>query len=104
MAMIVLSPLLMMGTSFGCNVPLGQYRRCHTERFSWQWFVAVHGSVPALIVVRRVLGLGRAYIPLSIGAAVAGQWLGGEVGCGGSGGKPQSFAKVITHYTQQWQK
>jgi hypothetical protein len=65
--------------SFAANVPLGNYRQHHTTPFSWQWWVAIHASVPAIIVVRRALGLGAMAIPFNIAAAVAGQYVGGQI-------------------------
>ncbi len=60
------------------NLPFG-YWRADAERFSRQWFLAVHIPVPVVIVLRIVSGMGfhLATLPLMIGAFFFGQLLGG---------------------------
>ena len=63
--------------SFVVNLPLGVWRE-RTRKFSWQWFLAIHASIPLIIVLRVVLELPLVAIPLNIAAAVLGQYLGGR--------------------------
>jgi hypothetical protein len=60
------------------NLPFG-YWRADAERFSRQWFLAVHIPVPIVIVLRIISGLGfhLATFPLMVGAFFFGQLLGG---------------------------
>ncbi|MDO8690059.1 MAG: hypothetical protein Q7R39_08640 [Dehalococcoidia bacterium] len=57
------------------NVPLGLWR-ANLVRFSWQWFLAIHASIPVLVGIRLILGLGWTVAPLALAAAVLGQFLG----------------------------
>jgi len=58
------------------NVPLGIWReRC--RKFSWQWFLAIHASIPLIIALRIGLRLHWVAIPINIAAAVLGQFVGG---------------------------
>ena len=61
---------------FLVNIPLGVWRE-HTRKFSWQWFVAVHASIPFIIALRIGLKLHPIAIPINIAAAVLGQLVGG---------------------------
>jgi hypothetical protein len=60
------------------NLPFG-YWRADADRFSRQWFLAVHIPVPVVIMLRIISGLGfqLATFPLMIGAFFLGQLLGG---------------------------
>lgn len=57
------------------NVPLGMWRE-HTKKFSWQWLLAIHASIPVIIWLRISLHLHPAAIPINITAAVIGQLIG----------------------------
>lgn len=58
------------------NIPLGMKReRC--RKFSWQWFLWIHASIPFIIALRITLALHPAAIPINIAAAVLGQFIGG---------------------------
>lgn len=61
---------------FVVNIPLGIWRE-RTRKFSWQWFVAIHASIPFIIALRIGLHLHPIAIPINIAAAVAGQFVGG---------------------------
>lgn len=65
--------------SFLCNLPLGRWR-ASLKKFSATWFLAVHLSIPFIIFLRIKIGLSAWYIPLTLGAAVAGQLVGGNSG------------------------
>jgi hypothetical protein len=60
------------------NLPFG-YWRADAQKFSRQWFLAIHIPVPIVIVLRVVSGLGfqLATFPLMIGAFFFGQLIGG---------------------------
>lgn len=65
--------------SFLCNLPLGRWR-VSVRKFSTSWFLAVHLSIPLIIFLRTKMGLSAWFIPLTLGAAVAGQLVGGVSG------------------------
>jgi hypothetical protein len=67
--------------SFICNLPLGRWRAT-VRKFSANWFLAVHLSIPLIIYLRLKLGLSAWFIPISLGSAVVGQFLGGSAGFG----------------------
>jgi hypothetical protein len=60
------------------NLPFG-YWRAGVDKFSRQWFLAVHLPVPFVIALRIMSGLGfhLATLPVMIGAYFVGQYLGG---------------------------
>lgn len=58
------------------NIPMGRMReRC--RKFSWQWIVWIHASIPLIIALRIWLKLHPAAIPINIAAAILGQVIGG---------------------------
>lgn len=63
--------------AFLSNIPLG-YLREGARRYSLYWFVYIHLSIPFIIILRVVNGIGWQVIPFTLGLAVAGQWLGGH--------------------------
>ena len=65
-------------TAFVINIPLGRLR-ARVPRFSWQWFLFVHASIPLIVVMRMMSGLGYFVIPLEVLAAVSGQLIGGQL-------------------------
>jgi len=62
------------------NIPFG-YWRATTRKFSWQWILAVHLPVPAVIAMRILSGLGWQLMsfPVLIGAFFLGQFSGGRL-------------------------
>ena len=54
------------------NIPFGMARE-HTQKFSWQWFVAVHASIPFVGIWRKATAIPRFGIAFTIGAAILGQ-------------------------------
>ncbi len=62
------------------NIPFG-YWRATTRKFSWQWILAVHLPVPAVIAMRILSGLGWQLMsfPVLIGALFLGQFSGGRL-------------------------
>jgi len=61
-------------TGFG-NIPLGMVRE-HTDKFSLNWIVVVHASIPFVATWRRATNVPNAAIALTIMAAIAGQQFG----------------------------
>lgn len=59
------------------NIPLGIMRE-RARKFSWQWIVWVHASIPLIIALRILLKLHPMAIPINIAAAVIGQFIGGR--------------------------
>jgi hypothetical protein len=58
------------------NIPLGVWRE-RTKKFSLQWILAIHASIPLIIALRIGLKLHPIAIPVNIASAVLGQFLGG---------------------------
>lgn len=75
----LLDPALLgiLGFALLSNIPLG-YLREGSRRFSLRWFVFIHLSIPFIIALRVVNGVSWRVIPLTLGLALAGQWLGGR--------------------------
>ncbi len=65
------------------NLPFGVWRS-HCVRLSWQWFAALHVSIPLVIMIRMAAGLGWTAAPLTLAGAVVGQVVGGRVARGPS--------------------
>ena len=57
------------------NIPLGRLRE-RSRKFSWQWILWVHASIPLIIALRIGLQLHPVAIPINIAAAVLGQVIG----------------------------
>ena len=68
----------LIALALSVNVPLG-YLRSRARRFSASWFVWVHLSIPLLATCRVLSGFGWVIAPVLVGAAVAGQVLGGKL-------------------------
>jgi hypothetical protein len=62
------------------NLPFG-FWRAGVKRFTLPWFLAVHGSLPLVLGLRVLSGLGwQLYsVPAFAGAFLAGQFLGGRL-------------------------
>lgn len=60
------------------NLPFGWWRQ-GLRKFSLPWWLAIHLPIPLVIVLRVTLGIPYASVPLVIGAAVAGQFIGGRL-------------------------
>lgn len=57
------------------NIPLGIWRE-HTEKFSPQWFVAVHAAVPFIGMLRKSVLMPKAAMAFTIAASILGQVIG----------------------------
>ena len=58
------------------NIPMGMMRE-RSKKFSWQWILWIHASIPLIVALRIGLKLRLIAIPLNIAAAILGQFLGG---------------------------
>ncbi|OGB92307.1 MAG: hypothetical protein A2Z31_03045 [candidate division NC10 bacterium RBG_16_65_8] len=63
---------------FVVNLPFG-FWRAGVERFTLQWFLAIHAPVPLVVGLRVLSGIGwrLSTIPVLASAFLAGQLLGG---------------------------
>lgn len=59
------------------NLPFGYWRR-GLKKFSFPWFLAIHLPIPLVVAFRIGLGIPYTTVPLVIGSAVVGQWVGGR--------------------------
>jgi hypothetical protein len=60
------------------NIPCGAWRE-HTAKFSFEWFVAVHATIPFIAMIRKAVVMPKYAILFTIGAAVAGQLVGSRL-------------------------
>ena len=60
------------------NLPFGAARE-HTSKFSWQWAVAVHASIPFLAMFRKAAIMPRYAILFTVAGAVLGQGAGARL-------------------------
>ncbi len=65
-------------SAFCVNVPLG-YLRQNFRKFTFGWYFYIHISIPLIVFLRIKSGFGWMFIPLTLGAAVAGQMVGGRL-------------------------
>eukprot|EP00243_Klebsormidium_subtile_P002569 TRINITY_DN15182_c0_g1_i1.p1 TRINITY_DN15182_c0_g1~~TRINITY_DN15182_c0_g1_i1.p1 ORF type:complete len:490 (-),score=65.32 TRINITY_DN15182_c0_g1_i1:260-1729(-) len=63
------------GSTLLVNVPLGMWRE-HVEKFSPEWFVAVHAAVPFVAMLRKAVLIPKHAMVLTILAAILGQVIG----------------------------
>lgn len=75
-SMVALAGLILF--CFLINIPLG-YIRQNYEKFSFGWYFYIHISIPLIIYLRVKTGFGWHVIPLTIGAAIGGQIIGGII-------------------------
>ena len=57
------------------NIPLGLLRE-RSRKFSWQWILWIHASIPLIIFLRIWLKLHPIVIPVNIASAILGQMIG----------------------------
>lgn len=67
--------LAIAALGMAANVPLGIWRE-HTEKFSPQWFVAVHAAVPFIAMLRKSILMPKAAMAFTIAASILGQTIG----------------------------
>ncbi len=75
---------------FIINLPFGFWRK-NVEKFSLQWFLAIHLPVPFIIALRIMAGIGFKFItyPILLGSDLLGQIIGGKI-----------YLNYIRHYKQ----
>lgn len=74
----ILQLIILLIFSFAVNIPLGYIREA-SRKFSMRWFVLIHLSIPFIIALRSLQGFSWHLIPLTIGCAIAGQLIGGQL-------------------------
>ncbi|CAM6034843.1 unnamed protein product [Sphagnum compactum] len=57
------------------NVPLGVWRQ-HVKKFSPQWFLAVHATIPFIAMLRKAVVMPKYAVAFTIGSAILGQAIG----------------------------
>ena len=69
--------LLLCALILAVNLPFGFWRE-GTRRFSIPWFLAVHGAVPLVVLLRLAFGMGFRWelLPFFVAAYFGGQTLG----------------------------
>jgi len=67
--------IILLAFALFSNIPLG-YLRETTRRYSLNWFVCIHLSIPFIIALRYTLNFGWEIVPYSIAAAIIGQVIG----------------------------
>lgn len=60
------------------NIPFGMWRD-HTKKFSPEWFLAVHATIPFVAMTRQGIGMPKTVIFLTIAAAITGQAAGARL-------------------------
>jgi acetaldehyde dehydrogenase (acetylating) len=70
--------LALAATAAGANLPCGAWRE-HTDKFSLQWVLAVHATVPFVAMLRKAVLMPQWAILLTIAASVAGQQAGAQL-------------------------
>lgn len=66
------------GLAGAINLPCGT-ARAHTRKFSPQWVLAVHASVPFIAMLRKALLMPPSAVLVTIAAAILGQAVGARV-------------------------
>jgi len=77
---LVMTVFLVAAIVFFINLPFG-YWRANVRKFSAGWFLAVHGPVPAVVLLRMLFGLSFSLstTPFLVGAFFTGQVLGSRI-------------------------
>lgn len=70
--------------AFIVSVPCG-YIRQNYAKYSFMWFLLIHLPIPLIVLMRIEAGLDWHMIPLTLGASVAGQIVGGSANRRGKG-------------------
>jgi len=70
--------LAVAATAAALNVPCGMWRE-HVEKFSVEWFIAVHATIPFVAMLRKAVIMPKFAIAVTIGAAVVGQVVGSRL-------------------------
>ena len=73
-----LRSLALAMVSAGFNIPCGVWRE-HTQKFSPQWFFAVHATIPFVAMLRKAVLMPKWAIALTIASAIVGQQAGAKI-------------------------
>jgi len=57
------------------NVPLGVWRE-HTQKFSPEWFIAIHSAIPFIAMLRKSVNMPKSAMAFTIAASILGQVIG----------------------------
>jgi hypothetical protein len=76
--MSVLNILIVSAVAFVSNIFLGK-RRAKCRKFTIKWWLLIHASIPLIIPLRIWLDTPVIFIPVFIGLAVAGQFVGNKI-------------------------
>ncbi|GBG67929.1 hypothetical protein CBR_g1048 [Chara braunii] len=82
------------------NVPLGVWRE-HVVKFSPQWFLAVHASIPFIAMFRKALLMPKYAIAFTIATAVIGQTIGSRaerIRLATVGLRPGTLGECVSNY------
>jgi hypothetical protein len=70
--------LAVAATAATLNIPCGMWRE-HVEKFSVEWFIAIHATIPFVAMLRKAVIMPKFAIAVTIGAAVLGQVVGSRL-------------------------
>lgn len=73
-----MSILIVAAVALVVNIFLGRWR-AKRRKFTLSWWLLIHASIPLIIPLRIWLDTPTAFIPLFIGLAVAGQYVGARL-------------------------
>ncbi|MDR1130403.1 MAG: hypothetical protein LBK96_05435 [Prevotellaceae bacterium] len=70
--------LTVSAVALSVNIFLGIWRIKY-RKFTFKWWLLIHASIPLIIPLRIWLHTPAVWIPLFIGLAVAGQFIGNKI-------------------------
>jgi hypothetical protein len=70
--------LIVSAIALTINIFLGRWRVKY-RKFTFKWWLLIHASIPLIIPLRIWLNTPEICIPLFIGLAVAGQFIGSKI-------------------------
>jgi hypothetical protein len=73
-----MSILIVSAVALTVNIFLGRWRVKY-RKFTFKWWLIIHASIPLIIPLRIWLDTPAIFIPLFIGLAVAGQFIGSRI-------------------------
>jgi hypothetical protein len=76
--MNALSILTISAVAFITNIFLGK-QRAKYRKFTFKWWLLIHASIPLVVPLRIWLDAPVIFIPVFIGLAVAGQFVGSKM-------------------------
>jgi hypothetical protein len=76
--MNIINIIIVSAVAFATNIFLGK-QRAKCRKFTFKWWLLIHASIPLIIPLRIGLDTPVFCIPLFIGLAVAGQFVGSRM-------------------------